>query len=198
MLIGLVRLSLPAALAGALCVQPAQADIYTWVDASGTINVSNLAPPDGVSVTHVVHAAAPAAPQVDPAAHDAQVQALMQRVGELEDAVVSAQRQVAPPMPYPVIPQAPLVEYVVNVAPPVSYEAGAPALSPTAGCDPSWTDCGQGWVPAFYPGFYPIFYPTSLVVPHPPYFSRPRPIRGDHRVAAPQPMHATYGGNRRG
>ena len=55
MLIGLVRLSLPAALAGALCVQPAQADIYTWVDASGTINVSNLAPPDGVSVTRVVH-----------------------------------------------------------------------------------------------------------------------------------------------
>jgi hypothetical protein len=193
MLIGLVRLSLPAALASALCVQPAQADIYTWVDASGTINVSNLAPPDGVSVTRVVHAA----PPVDPAAHDAQVQALMQRVGELENAVESAQRQVAPPMPYPIIPQAPLVEYVVNVAPPVSYDVGAAAPSPTAGCDPSWMDCGQGGVPAFYPIFYPIFYPTSLVVPHPPYFSRPRPIR-DHRVAAPQPMHAIYGGNRRG
>ena len=194
MLIGLVRLSLPAALAGALCVQPAQADIYTWVDASGTINVSNLAPPDGVSVTHVVHTTAPATAPVDPAAHDAQVQALMQRVGELEDAVVSAQRQVAPPMPYPVIPQAPLVEYVVNVAPPVPYEASAPAPSPTAGCDPSWMDCGQGWVPAFYP----IFYPTGLAVLHPPYFLRPRPINGTHRFAAPQPMHATYGGNRRG
>jgi hypothetical protein len=194
MLIGLVRLSLPAALAGALCVQPAQADIYTWVDASGTINVSNLAPPDGVSVTHVVHAAAPAAPAVDPAAHDAQVQALMQRVGELENAVESAQRQVAPPMPYPIIPQAPLVQYIVNVAPPVSYDGGAPAPSPAAGCDPSWMDCGQGWVPAFYP----IFYPTSLVVPRPPYFSRPRPIRGEHHVATPQPMHATYGVDRRG
>ena len=69
MLIGLVRLSLPAALAGALCVQPAQADVYAWVDASGTINVSNLAPPDGVSVTHVVHTTTPAARAVDPAAH---------------------------------------------------------------------------------------------------------------------------------
>src|SRR5271170_6123092 len=103
MLNGLLRMALPAVVAGALCAQPAHADIYTWVDASGTINVSNIAPPDGVSVTHVVHAAAPAAPQGDPAAHDAQVQALMQRVGELENAVESAQRQVAPPMPYPII-----------------------------------------------------------------------------------------------
>jgi hypothetical protein len=55
-------------------------------------------------------------------------------------------------------------------------------------------DCGQGWVPAFYP----IFYPTSLAVLHPPYFSRPRPTRGEHSFAVPQPMHATFGGNRRG
>ena len=117
----------------------------------------------------------------------------MQRVGELENAVESAQRQVAPPMPYPIVPQAPLVEYVVNVAPPVSYEVGAPAPSPTAGCDPSWMDCGQGWVP----GFYPIFYPRAWWCRTHPIF-RARARSAVSAIAAPQPMHATYGGNRRG
>lgn len=181
----LVRTALPAIVAGALCVQSAQADIFTWVDASGTINVSNIAPPDGVTMTRVVHTSAPA---VDPQARDAQVQALMQRVGQLQDAVESAERQAAPPMPYPYppIPQAPLVQYIVNVAPPVSYEASAPSPSPAAGCDPSWTDCGAGWMP----GFYPTFYPVGFVVLRPPYFSRPRPIQGGHQFATQQPMYA--------
>jgi len=189
---GLVRMALPAIVAAALCAQSAQADIYTWVDASGTINVSNIAPPDGVSVKRVIHTTAPAG---DPP-HDAQVQALMQRVGQLEDAVESAERQVAPPMPYPYapIPQAPLVQYIVNVAPPLSYEVSAPSPSPAGGCDPSWTDCGTGWTP----GFYPTFFPANLVVLRPPYFSRPRPIQGGHQFATQQPMYAPFGGLRRG
>jgi hypothetical protein len=190
---GLVRMVLPAIIAAALCAQSAQADIYTWVDASGTINVSNIAPPDGVSVKHVVHTRVPAG---DPAAHDAQVQALMQRVGQLEDAVESAERQPPPPMayPYPPVPQAPLVQYIVNVAPPVSYEVSAPSPSPAAGCDPSWTDCGSGWMP----GFYPTFFPAGLVVLRPPFFPRARPIQGGHQFATQQPMFAPVGGSRRG
>lgn len=196
---GLVRIALPAIVAAALCAQSAQADIYTWVDASGTINVSNIAPPDGVSVKHVVHTSAPAA---DPSAHDAQVQALMQRVGQLEDAVESAERQAAPPAaypppvayPYPPVPQAPLVQYIVNVAPPVSYEVSAPSPSSAGGCDPSWTDCGYGWMP----GLYPAFFPVGVAVLRPPYFSRPRPIQGGHPFATQQPMYAPFAGSRRG
>ena len=197
MLNGLVRTALAAVVACVLYAQPARADIYTWVDASGTINVSNIAPPDGVSVTHVIHASAPAG---DQPAHDAQVQALMQRVGQLEDAVEMAERQIPPPMPYPYppmpIPQAPPVQYIVNVVAPVSYEVGAPSPAPTAGCDPSWTDCGLGWMP----GYYPSFYPAGLVLLRPPYFSRPRPIQGGRPLATQQPAYVPFAGtgSRRG
>jgi hypothetical protein len=34
-----------------LALRLAHAEIYTWVDPSGTVNVSNLAPPEGVRVT---------------------------------------------------------------------------------------------------------------------------------------------------
>ena len=138
------------------------------------------------------HCAGPA----DPSAHDAQVQALLQRVGQLEDAVESAERQAAPPMPYPYppVPQAPVVQYIVNVAPPVSYEVSAPSPSPAAGCDPSWTDCGPGWMP----GFYPTFYPAGLVVLRPPYFSRPRPIQGGRQFATHLPANVPFGGLRKG
>ena len=56
----LLRASLPAILAGTFGLQLAHADIYTWVDASGSINVSNVAPPEGVRVTSVMHESAPA------------------------------------------------------------------------------------------------------------------------------------------
>ena len=44
---------LVALLVGALGSQLARADIYTWVDTSGTVNVSNIAPPEGTRVTIV-------------------------------------------------------------------------------------------------------------------------------------------------
>jgi len=46
--------TLAAAIAlSAAAVAPARADIYTWLDEKGTLNVSNLEPPPGVTVTHV-------------------------------------------------------------------------------------------------------------------------------------------------
>ena len=42
----------PLLLVGALAVPPAQADVYTWTDPSGRLNVSNIAPPEGVHPPH--------------------------------------------------------------------------------------------------------------------------------------------------
>jgi hypothetical protein len=192
MLTGLLRLSLPAVLVGAVCL-PAQADIYTWVDAAGTINVSNLAPPDGARVTSVIHASAPPIAAADQAARDAardaQVRTLAERVVQLEDAVESAQRQAPPPVVYAPPPpmvqyitdvQAPSVQYVVNAAPPASN-----------GCDSTWMDCGPGWMP--------VFYPAAFVVLRPPFFSRPRPSPGGRHLAVQQPpMPAPFASLRRG
>ena len=71
MLTRLLRVSLPAILAATFGLQLAHADIYTWVDASGSINVSNLAPPDGVRAASVMHESAPATATSDDAARDA-------------------------------------------------------------------------------------------------------------------------------
>src|SRR5262244_398026 len=49
------RLVLPIAVAATLGPAYAYADIYTWVDASGALNVSNLTPPDGARVLKVIH-----------------------------------------------------------------------------------------------------------------------------------------------
>ena len=50
---GFLRASLLAAVACGLGVELAHADIYTWVDPTGRVNVSNLPPPEGVRVTSV-------------------------------------------------------------------------------------------------------------------------------------------------
>lgn len=200
MFIGLLRISLPAVLATVLGTQVAHADIYTWVDASGTINVSNLAPPDGVSVTRVLRA--DPTPPGDPAARDAQVRALTERVSQLQDQIEMAQRQVPPPLPYPAMPPPsaypamppPVVEYVnvVNVmSPPVDYEPSPPP-QPAVGCDPSWFNCGFGWAP--------VFYPAGVVLLRPPYSPRPHPYQyqGTHRFAVQLPARATSAGLRSG
>lgn len=191
MRIDLLWIALPAALAATLAASPARADIYTWVDASGTINVSNIAPPDGVRVTGIIHASTPAATTGDPpgreVAREAQVRALTERVGQLEDEIAFAQRQVAPPVQYVVTPP-PVVQYITDFAPQVQYVNPAPQAS--AGCDPSWTDCGYGWNPAFYP--------ASILVLRPPHFARTRPFRMDHHAAAQLPMHMPSASLRRG
>src|ERR1700692_3777393 len=89
----LLRATLPAVLAGAFGLQPAHADVYTWVDASGGVNVSNLPPPEGVRITSVIPGSAPKTTARDDdareAARDAEVQALTKRVRQLEDELKS-------------------------------------------------------------------------------------------------------------
>src|SRR5437763_8847181 len=121
MLTRLLRTALPVALGATFGLQTAHADIYTWVDAAGSINVSNLAPPDDVHVTKVMHASASAAATGDEPARDttrlAEMRALAERVRQLEDEVESARRQVPPPVDSRVVPMPPMVQYVVNPAP---------------------------------------------------------------------------------
>jgi len=95
MLTPLLRAALPAVLAGTFGLQPAYADIYMWVDPSGVVNVSNLAPPENVRVTNVIHASAPKTTTRDDPARDAEVQALTERVRQLENEVALA-RSKAP------------------------------------------------------------------------------------------------------
>ena len=89
----LLRAALPVVLAGTFGLQPAHADLYTWVDASGEVNVSNLAPPEGVRITNVVIASSQKTTTRDDdareVARDAEVQALTKRVRQLEDEVAS-------------------------------------------------------------------------------------------------------------
>lgn len=179
--------SLPAIFAGTFGLQLAHADIYTWIDASGTINISNLAPPDGVRVTNIMPASAPVTATRDDAARDAarqaEVQTLAERVRQLEDEVELARRQV-PPNQYRAIPAPPVMQYVVDLAPPpVQYAVNEVNVTPPAniGCDPTW-NCGLWW--------FPGIYPASVVVPRAPNFRRFPPVHGGHHFAVQQPMRA--------
>ena len=175
-----LRAALLMALAGIGASPVAHGDIFTWVDNSGRVNVSNLDPPADAHVTSVVHVNAP---KVTPAAADAarearrqaEVAALAEQVRQLQDEVKAAQRP--PPAPQP--------RYRVAPAPPVSYAAGewAPDASPyaydappaTPGCGPAWADCPPFWGPAFA---------TSVIVLRTPRFHRFSPSHG-HRGFAP-------------
>ena len=94
---------LAALLVGALASQLARADIYTWVDTSGTVNVSNIAPPEGTRVTRVIHASAPETAARDAAAHEAarqaEVQALNERMRQLEGEIQIASHTIISGLP---------------------------------------------------------------------------------------------------
>lgn len=134
------------------------ADIYTWVDKDGIVNVSNLPPPDEAKILRTTRTA-PRDPARD-AAREAQVRALSARVAQLESEVDAARREAAAPVlppPPPVVvvaPPAPTTS-IVNVVMPA---AQAPAYAPYAdGCDISFGDClGTGW------GYYGV--PGAVVV----------------------------------
>lgn len=168
MLTHALRVALAVALAFTFGLRSAHADIYTWVDETGVINVSNLAPPDGVRVINVMRASPPSA-----AAR--QTQALTDRVQQLEDEVALARPQ-APPAPYaPVVLPPPVVQYVI--APPVvQYVINESAPIDTS-CDPSWAGCAFGSAP--------LFYPTSVVVVRPPGFGHGRPPHPGQGFAPP-------------
>ena len=177
------------ALAGVIGAAPAQADIYTWIDDSGSVNISNLAPPDGVRVTKTVRESAPRiVPRPDPAveaARQAEVQALAERVRQLEGELAFTQTQEPPPPTYQVMPPTPVIQYFVDAGTSqVQYNSVGNSGS---GCGPSWVDCGIGWNTGFFPGV--IFVTT-------PNFRR-FPPRVGHPIA-PAPIVRGPGGSRRG
>jgi hypothetical protein len=182
---------LPMVLAGvmgsALCVSGARADIYTWTDAGGRVNISNLEPPEGVRVTSVLRETPkPVATQQLSVASTPQpdVQALAERVRQLEWEAELAKRQPPPPTVIYVAapPQQPVVQY------PVQYPY-VPEPAPAGygygygyGCDPSRIGCGFSW-PSFG-------YPVGVVVLTTPRLHRSGAFHGKHRAAFPQPIRS--------
>src|SRR5438045_6758991 len=120
----------------------ARADIYTWIDAAGAVNVSNLSPPDGVRVTRITHEnPAKSSARPDTARNetrDAEVQVLSERVQQLEHEVALA-RSFAPSVPpplmmYPALPPVPMTA--------ARYPVDAMS-SPTTLCDSPFGGCGH-------------------------------------------------------
>ncbi|HZQ60739.1 MAG TPA: DUF4124 domain-containing protein, partial [Casimicrobiaceae bacterium] len=152
-------------LASALATGAAQGDIYTWVDDNGIVNVSNLRPPAGADVTRITvekpQAISARNDAAREAARQAELQALNDRVRELETANQAPQRVpvattiVAPvyvPVPTPV-----MVPYAQDV---VAQDVVPPAASLPA-CDPTFLGCITSAT-----GFYA---PSVIVLP-----TRPR------------------------
>src|SRR5437762_7779850 len=184
MLRRLLRFVLPLVLACTLGLKFAHAAISTWVDASGAVNMSNLAPPEGVRVISVVQESPPRiAPRAD-AEHDAareqQVQVLSDRVRQLEYEAEFT-RRMAPPPPAPVYQQS---------FPPVQYSQFPPDYAPTtgSGCDPSWAGCAGWWSPYGYP---------AIVVVQQPNFRRNHPIHGGPNLPVRRPMGSSNVASRR-
>ena len=130
----MARLGLPlvSLLVGAgFVVQPAQADIYTWTDKAGVVNVSNLPPPETASNTKITRAAprdaAREAAAVD-AARQAEVRALADRVQQLQVELEQSRRETPPPVAFvaPQMPYAPAPTYIVNVVSPPAPAYAAP------------------------------------------------------------------------
>src|SRR5437016_3009578 len=165
----------PLVLAFALGGQLAHADIYTWLDASGATNVSNLSPPEGVRVTRVTHEDPPKTPvrwdTARDATHDAEVQALSERVQQLQREVELARTYAPPPPPmaYPAIPPSPGPAYAVDDMPTPTNPA----------CDPAFSGCGYWWGQPFYP--------ANVVVVRAPTFRRAHPFHGARHFATQRP-----------
>jgi hypothetical protein len=141
-----------AVLVFALALPPAHAALYTWIDRSGLVNVSNLPPPDGVRVTNVTPAVPPEIAAgyeaARAAARRAEVEALAERVRQLEvEAEAASRLQSPPPVQYVPVP----VPVAIPAPVPVLYQP-EPVAQPAAGCDPSWLGCTDWWNPGFYPG----------------------------------------------
>jgi uncharacterized protein DUF4124 len=181
---GVVGLALGAALAA-----PAHADIFTWTDASGRTNISNVEPPKDVHARRIVQKDLPKKRSDDgarAAAQATEVQALQDRVAELETEVDDARRRASAAAYRAPVPAAPPV---VVVAPPPAAYAPAPSAYAEApdsvACDPLMFGC-----PAFgYPAFA---YPVNVVVlKNGRRFHRFERPRLDHRVRA-VPAHPAF------
>jgi hypothetical protein len=178
------------------CAGAAHADIYTWTDAKGTVNISNVAPPEGVHVTTVMHedpAALAARAAAAQAARDADMQRLADRVRQLEYEAQYSPRQAPPAVYAAPAPSTSVVQYVMNVAPPQQSQSYGPNGS--YGCDPGYgydgfdgygygyANCGGSAFSGFYP--YPVYFVGA------PFFRNRTPFRGDHRpgMQRPTPVH---------
>jgi hypothetical protein len=136
------------------------ADVYTWTDAAGRVNVSNLPPPREAQHVQVVKPDATAKARIEAAqaasreaarkaevaareaAHDAQVQALQARVAELERSAALARS--APPPTLAAVAPAPRV--VVSVPAPLDND-----VAPLPAWNCAWVGCGWPVVVAAIP-----------------------------------------------
>jgi hypothetical protein len=176
------RLAWVIAFVGASASTSAQADIYTWVDSSGNLNMSNLAPPEGARVTNVfredpaLHASAEAARA---AAQREELRALSDRVTQLERDLDAAKHQESPPIAYaPAMPAPAPAPY-----PSVVAQAIVAPMTPTYG------NCADPWASCFSPGYFG-FYPGGVVILSAPPPHRIHPVRRGQRVRMPPSAHA--------
>jgi len=195
-------IAVPCVLACTFGLQAAHADIYTWTDASGRVNVSNLSPPSDARVTHVVHEISPPAPTVNDsqreAAGQAEVRALSERVQQLE-AEASGARSAAPPdFAYARVPvPPPSIQYNVTMLPPApQYNTDAQAPQENSACDPTWTSCMPWWGANFYPA--PFVIVRTPAFHRSPGFRGEHPFHGQHHVMAPSPNARMPGHFRKG
>ena len=156
-------------------IAPGYADVYTWTDANGKVNVSNLTPPDSANVSNVVHESprppAPPPASVPAAVPQPEIQFLAERVRQLEYEVEFARRQPPHPMQYAFMPPPPIMQY-----------APEPEPQPSYGCDPAWNGCWNGWANGWGFGSYPV----GVVVLGSQDFHRPFAGRGFHRQPMPK------------
>ena len=169
------------AFAGAFASTAALADIYTWVDASGNLNLSNQEPPKGARITNVVRESPEAKASADAARAAAQreeLRALNERVGQLERDLETAKNAPPPPPPgayAPAVAALPPTFVAQTIVVP-----SAPAYAPPA---PAYADCWDAWGSCAWPGLFG-FYPSGVVVLNAPRRERIPPI---HREPHPRP-----------
>lgn len=184
MLMSILRTAMPVLVASTLGLHVAHADIYTWADPSGSVNVSNLAPPDGARVISVTRTSAADVARENAArerARRAETQALEERVRQLEEEV-SARRQTPPQVVYRDIPTPP-PQYRIDPAPsPVQYMVFSSPPAYSGGCNPGWMDCGFGW--------FPNFYPTGVVFVRAPSVRRFPAFPAAHHFVGRPPMRS--------
>lgn len=174
------------ALTVALAAAPAYADIYTWVDANGVTNVSNLAPPANSRIDNVtVERTPPSSSRADAAreaARQAELQALSDRVRQLESEAqaVQAAPAAAPVQPIVVAPvYVPMPVVAPMVAPMAAPYVPTPPLQASA-CDPTWFGCTTLYSPN-------LIVVSSIAPRRSPYTTKPPggPVHWPHgNVAA--------------
>ncbi|MET0732026.1 MAG: DUF4124 domain-containing protein [Casimicrobiaceae bacterium] len=160
--------------------RPAEAEIYTWVDAMGRLNVGNLPPPNDARVTKVVRET-PQNPYNDAAraaAQAAEVEALAQRVNQLQAELQTAAR-AAPPQPQVIVVQAPApAPYIVEAPAPPAYAQD---------CGNGWGGCNGWWGSAFAPFATFVYLPSARN-------AKPEWNRGRHGQRGPRDGDPRDGG----